>query len=106
MKTIYLTMLFAGLASVGQAETFTGVITDTMCGAKHDMMKNQPDAQCIKMCVKGQDSYALFDGKNVMKLSDQKAPAKFAAQRVKVNGSLNQRTNTIKVASIEPLGGK
>ena len=43
------------------------------------MMKGQPDEQCVKMCAKGQSDYALFDGKNVLKLSDQKTPAKFAA---------------------------
>jgi hypothetical protein len=26
------------------------------------MMKDQPDDQCVKMCVKGQYVYALFDG--------------------------------------------
>jgi hypothetical protein len=58
------------------------------------------------MCVKGSSSqYALFDGKSVLKLSDQKTPVKYAAQRVKVTGTLNEKTQTIKVSSIEPEGG-
>jgi len=44
-------------------------------------------------------------GTNVIKLSDQKMPAKFAAQKVKVTGTLDARTNTIKVSSIEPADG-
>lgn len=84
------------------AETFTGVVTDTMCGAKHTMMKDQPDDKCIRMCVKGSSDYALFDGQNVFKLSDQTKPAKFAAQKVKVTGTLDPKTKTIKIASIEP----
>jgi hypothetical protein len=55
------------------------------------------------MCVKGSSEYALFDGQNVLKLSDQSKSAKFAAQKVKVTGILNQKTKTIKLTSIEPL---
>ena len=98
MKTI---LIFSGLAVMSSAATFTGVITDTMCGAKHTMVKDQSDADCIKMCLKGSSQYALYDGKDVLKLSDQKKPAAFAAQRVKVTGTLDAKTRTIKVASIE-----
>lgn len=83
------------------AETFTGVVTDTMCGAKHTMMKDAPDDQCIRMCVKGSSQYALFDGENVLQLSDQSKPKKFAAQKVKVTGTLDRKTKTIKIESIE-----
>jgi hypothetical protein len=85
------------------AETFTGVVTDTMCGAKHTMMKDQPDDKCIQMCVKGSSEYGLFDGQNVFKLSNKSKPAKFATQKVKVTGTLDPKTKTIKVTSIEPL---
>jgi len=36
-------------------KTFTGVITDTMCGAKpHSaMMKDKSEAECIRSCIKG-----------------------------------------------------
>ncbi len=91
------------LLALTLAETFTGTITDTMCGAKHTMMKDQPDDKCIRMCVKGSSDYALFDGQNVFKLSDQTKPAKFAAQKVKITGKLDEKTKTIKITSIEPL---
>jgi hypothetical protein len=106
MKSICFTLIYAGLLTAANAGTFSGVITDTMCGAKHGMMKDQPDDQCVKMCTKGQYVYALFDGTNVLKLSDQKTPAKFAAQKVMVTGTLDPKTKTIKVSSIEPAGGK
>src|SRR5216683_1414397 len=100
MKQLLATIALAQFLAGGAApETFTGVITDTMCGAKHGMLKGQPDDQCIKTCVKGPYGYALFDGKNVLKLSDQKNSAKFAAQRVKVTGVYNASTKTIKVGS-------
>ena len=106
MKTIWLTITLAAVVMAAAAETFTGVITDTMCGANHNMMKNHPADQCVKMCAKGQYSYALYDGTNLLKLSDQKTPAKFAAQKVKVTGTLDQKNNTIKVSSFEPIAEK
>jgi hypothetical protein len=96
-------IIFFAFALTCFAETFTGVITDSMCGARHTMMKDQPDDKCVKMCVKGSSEYALFDGQNIFKLSDQRQPAKFAAQRVKVTGTLDQKTKSIKISSIEPL---
>lgn len=99
-RTILVTLASAGLlAAAGQ--TFTGVITDTMCGKSHSMMPGQPDAKCIAACVKGSSQYALYDGKTVYRLSDQKTPAQFAARRVKVTGTLNEKTQTIKVSSME-----
>jgi hypothetical protein len=104
MTKLCLILLTGGLAIPAPAATFTGVITDTMCGAKHDMMKNEPDAQCVRICAKGQYGYALFDGMTVLKLSDQKTPARYTAQKVKVTGTLDEKTHTIKVTSIEAEG--
>lgn len=105
MRSLYSCLsLAAVLISAATAETFTGVITDTMCGAKaHTMMKGHTDPECVKMCVKGPHVYALLDGTNVMRLSDQKVPAQYAAQKVRVAGSYDEKTKTIKVTSIEPL---
>jgi hypothetical protein len=59
------------------------------------------------MCVKGTSSqYALYDGKTLFKLSDQKTPAKYQARQVKVTGILNEKTQTIKVSSIVPAAGQ
>jgi len=104
MKTmILIAVAMAGALTAADHQTFTGVITDTMCGKKHGMLPGQPDEKCIAACVKGSSSqYALYDGKAVLKLSDQKTPAKYAAQKVKVTGTLNEKTQTIKVVSIEP----
>lgn len=104
-KTIFFIIVLAAVTVGAKADTFNGVITDMMCGANHNMMKNHPADQCVKMCAKGQSSYALYDGTNVLKLSDQKTPARFAAQKVKVTGTLDTKNNTIKVSSIEPIDG-
>src|ERR1700704_3999596 len=99
MRSLFLCLLFIVVQlRASAAETFTGVITDTMCGAKpHTMMKGHTDPECIRMCVKGPYEYALLEGNNVMRLSDQKASAKYAAQKVKVTGAYDEKTKTIKV---------
>ena len=62
------------------------------------MMGVKPDAKCVTACVKDGSKYALIVGDNVYELSDQKTPEKFAAQKVKVTGTLNGKI--IQVESI------
>jgi hypothetical protein len=96
-------ILFAGALMASAApQTFTGVITDTMCGKDHAMMKVSPDAKCVVECVRGDKNtkYALFDGKNVYVLSDQQTPQKFAGKTVTVTGTLYEKTKILKADSI------
>ena len=99
MKTLLTFIAGAALAfSADAPKTFTGVITDSMCGKDHAMMGVKPDSKCVLDCVKAGSKYALIDGNNVYELSDQKAPEKFAAQKVNVKGTLNGKV--IQVQSI------
>ena len=101
MKRVLLIGLAAASLSAAQAaktQTFVGTITDSMCEkADHSRMQMGPtDADCVKACVAAHGAtYVLYDGKNVYELSDQKAPEKYAAQRVRVTGTLDAKTNTI-----------
>ena len=52
-------------------------------------------------CSAQKDAEYIYDGNNMYVLSDQKKPAKFAAKKVTVTGTLDNATKTIKVASIE-----
>ncbi len=102
----FASLLLGGvLAAAGASapRTFTGVITDTMCGSDHRAMNVSPDAKCVRECVKHDKNtkYALFDGSNVYVLSDQQTPEKFAAKKVKVTGTLFEKTKIIKVDKIE-----
>jgi hypothetical protein len=97
----------AGALAAGAAtQTLSGVITDTMCGKDHAMMKVTPDSKCVLECAKQDKStrYALFDGKNIYVLSDQKTPEQFAGQQVKVTGTLYEKTGILKVDSITADG--
>lgn len=68
--------------------TLSGVVSDSMCGAKH-MMKNKTPAECTRECVKSGSDYALVVGNKVYMLKgDQAAFDKFAGKRVKVKGSV------------------
>ena len=68
-------VLLAGtLASPRAQQTFTGIITDEVCGPNgHAGMRMGPtDAECTRLCVMLHDSaYVLYDGKQVYRLSDQ-----------------------------------
>lgn len=94
--------LFAGALIAGTAsqQTFTGVITDSMCGKDHAMMTVAPDSKCVLECVKSGSKYALYDGKTAYVLSDQKTPEQFAGKRVKITGTLYEKTKILKVDSI------
>jgi len=102
MRPIVILLALAGLFGQG-TRTFTGVITDSMCStAGHAQMRMGPtDAECVTACISEHDAtYVLYDGKNVYELSDQKTPQKFAAQKVKITGTLDAKKKTIQVSSI------
>ena len=93
----------AGLSAGQATRTFTGVITDSECStADHSHMRMGPtDAECVSACISEHGaSYVLYDGKNTYALSDQKAPARFAAKKVTVTGTLDAKRKTIQVDSI------
>jgi hypothetical protein len=95
------------LLTAAEKRTFTGVITDTMCGANHNAMGVSPDSKCVLECVKHDKSvkFALYDGRNVYTLSDQQTPEKYAGQKVKITGTLYEKTKILQVDSIEPAAG-
>ena len=102
MKLMFATLLAAAsLQAQGPARTFTGVVTDTMCGADHSHMGVSPAAKCVRECVKGGGGkwkYALLvEGKKMYVLSDQLSPEKFAARKVSVTGVLYEKTGILKV---------
>jgi hypothetical protein len=96
-------LAIAALAAPSGKQTFTGVVTDSMCSdGDHSHMKMGPtDAECTNACVSIHGaSYVLYDGKQTFTLSDQKTPEKFAGKKVTVSGTLDAKTKTIQVDSI------
>ena len=84
-------------------QTFVGKIGDSQCGLSHPMGMGS-DKECTLKCVKGGGKFILADQakKVVYQLDDQKTPEQYAGQMVKVTGTLDKNTKTIKVKSIEP----
>jgi hypothetical protein len=108
MRPVWLGLLVAvSLSGQGQdQQTFTGIITDGMCplGTHSDMRMGPTDAECARACVASHGSpYVLFDGKSAYVLSDQKTPDQYAAQKVRVTGTLDAKTKVIRVESIAPV---
>ncbi len=67
----------AALSAAPGKQTFTGIITDDMCGkAGHSQMRMGPtDAECTSACISAHGAtYVLYDGKEVYTLSDQRTP--------------------------------
>ena len=85
--------------SFAAPQTFTGVVTDEMCGKKHTMMPGKPDSECIRACVKSGSRYALLVGDKVYILKgDPKQIDQYAGKKVKVAGDVSG--STITMASI------
>jgi hypothetical protein len=94
-------VLFAGLAAAqppkAKKQSWSGVVTDSMCGAKH-MMADA--AECTRACVSKGSSYALLVGDTVYMLQGHEAELdKLAGKKATVTGSAEG--TTIKVASIK-----
>jgi hypothetical protein len=94
--------LFAGLAAVpalAADKTITGKVSDSMCGAKHQMAGD--DAACTRACVKQGSKYALVVGDKVYTLetADKSALDKLndlAGASAKVTGEVKGDTIAVK----------
>jgi hypothetical protein len=104
MKYLIFNLLAVAVLIASPAkQTFTGIITDDNCPkADHSIMRMGPtDAECAMACLEAHGAvYGLYDGNNFYTLSDQKTPAKFIGNKVRVTGDLDAKTKTIKVDSI------
>jgi len=92
-------VLFGVTGALAQSvQSFTGTVTDAMCGAHH-MMQGKSAAECTRACVKEGSDYALAIGDKVYTLKGDKAKFdSMAGQKVMVKGTVSG--NTISVSSI------
>ena len=93
--TVILGTLLMGAQTPGEQKTLTGVVSDAMCGQTH-MMKDKPDADCLRYCVKQKNKYALVVGKSVYTLEGHESELdKYAAHKVTVKGTVKGETMTV-----------
>ena len=100
--SLILVIAMAVSAFAAGGKTFTGTVSDSMCGAKHAMPGD--DAACTRACVGKGSKYALVVGDKVYTLetSDKAALAtldKQAGAKATVTGS--EKDNTITVSSVK-----
>ena len=103
MKALLFSLaLVVSLSAAQSTQTFTGIISDEMCGNSHASMRMGPtDAECATTCVMVHDTfYILWDGKEAWILSDQTTPEAFAGKKVTVIGRQDVKTKTIQVEKI------
>ncbi len=91
----------AGKKKSASPQTFTGIVSDAMCGAKH-MMPGDPVA-CAHACLKQGSKYALVVGDKVYTLETGDKAAtdeldKLIGQKAKVSGTASG--DTIQVSSV------
>jgi hypothetical protein len=92
-------LLAAVTAYAAKPETFTGEVSDAMCGAKHSTADK---AGCTRACVKKGSNYALVVGDKVYTLQADEANKdkldKLAGEKAKVTGTASG--DTIQVSKV------
>ena len=88
-----------GHREAASGKTFSGMITDSHCGARHSMDSGKTSAECARSCVRNGSRYLLVDGEVIHALEGNPAQLdKLAGERVEVVGLLEG--DTIKVRSV------
>lgn len=82
--------------------TFTGMITDSHCGARHMRKSNMTSAECVKACYRKGASYILVDGsRRYTLIGGEDSVSKLVGERAKIIGSLQD--DAIVVDSAGPM---
>jgi hypothetical protein len=108
-KALILVALVLAIPSLPRAaeQTWSGKISDSACGAKHEeAAENQgvmPDRDCTEACVRGGSKYVLVVDGKVFQIANQdnKDLATHAGHAVKITGEL--KGNAITASKIEMI---
>jgi hypothetical protein len=99
-KTLAVAGLFFSLCAVSAfADSWDGVIADSMCGAKHKA-GSAADAKCSQTCIKDKGASPVFVvGDNVYKIDNPDAITKHYGHKVTITGKLTG--DTVHVDSVK-----
>jgi hypothetical protein len=122
---LFLTVALFSLAAFGARtrgaddKVFEGEIADSQCATNvHSLTRSHKEmidmgaagktpADCANYCVKSRGGrYVLQTKHDVYKLDTPELAEKNAGLKVKVTGTLDPQTNTIRVRSIDPIPSK
>ena len=96
--------VFTTIATAAE-QTWTGQISDSACGAKHEEAAEgqgkMPDRECTVACVRGGSKYVLVSDGKVFQIANQdnKDLAAHAGHTVKMTGEI--KGSSITVSKIE-----
>jgi hypothetical protein len=104
------------IGSSAQTDVFKGEIADSQCALNvHSLSRSHKEmlksknmgstaADCARYCIKNLGGAFVLQMKDkVYRLDNQELAEKNAGQKVKVTGTLDPKTNTIHIISIDPL---
>lgn len=102
-KVSVMISLGAMFAAAGLAETWSGTVSDSMCGVKHEAAAAS-DAACVKKCVKGGATAVIVSAGKVYQITpaSQAKVMSMLGKKVTVNGKLDG--DAIDVTSIQATG--
>ena len=88
------TLAMGTLGLLGADQSWTGTISDSMCGASHG---STPAKQCTTGCIKKGAKYVVVVGDKVYMIANQDAAglAKYAGDSVKLTGTMDGDTITV-----------
>ncbi len=84
-----------------ELESFSGLVTDSICGARHKRHSNLTPEDCARMCLRNGAAYVLVDGDRRYRLSgDEDSLSKLLGTRATIIGT--RQGETISVSSVSP----
>jgi hypothetical protein len=103
---VTLSILMLSMSASPQASgSWNGFVTDTHCGTHCQRTSTMtPDRACVRRCVRAGSKYGLWYKDHVYVLEPQGRAARFAAENVRVVGTL--AGDTIQIQSISSIAGK
>jgi hypothetical protein len=85
------------------AETMTGVVSDSMCGAKHSTA-SAAATKCVKQCEANGAKLVVVSNGKVYTTDDQAKLKGFEGKEVKIDGTVSG--DSINITSVASAGGK
>ena len=95
------TLALGTMGLLGADQSWTGTISDSMCGAAHPTTEHGENRmtpkRCTSACVKKGAKYVIVAGDKVYSIANQDAPglAQYAGDNVNVTGKIDGDTITV-----------
>ena len=106
-----LVLMFTALIPLAAEQTWTGTISDAMCGVSHKAMehggKKTNAHECTVACVKGGSKYVFVSKGKVFDIENQDLAGleEHAGHTVKLTGNLQADTKTLKASKLVMASG-